>query len=243
MIDITELIKNDWLQISVITFMVIMLIFGYYKGLVKMSSNLVSIILSVLLTKSMRPYFQNWVTNSEYIRAYINERIHEKLQANIGNIGGTSSVDKAVLNDSLTSQALRSFIEDNPEESIENFYELIGLDKITDMVADRVTEFVLSVITFILLLIVITVLVKILFKILDKVAELPVLTAVNRISGSVLGLVESVIYVWIIFIILSLLPQKGLVASAVEQMNREGTWIYLLKEANIFIKIFEAIIN
>lgn len=243
MIEITDLIKNDWLQISVITFMVIMLIFGYYKGLVKMSSNLVSIIISVILTKSMKPFFQNWITNNEYIRAYINSRIYEKLQTNIGSMVETSNVDKEGLYDSVTTKVLKSLMESNPEENIGSLYEMVGLDKITDMVADRVTEFVLSVITFILLLIVMTVIVKILFKLLEKIAELPVLTAVNRISGSMLGFIESVIYVWIFFIILNLLPQTGLVLSAVEQMNRKGTWIYLLKEANIFIRVFEAVIS
>ena len=82
MTEIFEILKNDWLQISVVTFMVIMLIFGYYRGLIKMSSNLVSLVLSVILTKSLRPYFQEWITNNDFIRTYVNNRIHEKLADN-----------------------------------------------------------------------------------------------------------------------------------------------------------------
>ncbi|OON84715.1 hypothetical protein BXO88_15890 [Oribacterium sp. C9] len=242
MTEIIEILKNDWLQISVVTFMVAMLIFGYYKGLIKMSSNLVSVVISVILTKSARPYFQAWITNNEYIKSYINNRIHEKLQENLDSIAVSSEGNDTLVSNSMTNELLKKFIESDPKDNVEKFYEMIGLDKITEMVADKVTEFVLSVITFILLLILITVLVKILFKILDKVADLPGLTAVNRVSGSILGLIESVIYIWIIFIVFNLLPQHGLVASAVEQMNREGTWIKLLKEANIFIKIFQTII-
>ena len=243
MTEIFEILQNDWLQISVVTFMVIMLIFGYYRGLIKMSSNLVSLVLSVILTKSLRPYFQEWITNNDYIRTYVNNRIHEKLADNLDKITETSNTQDVMLNDSITSQALKSLIGTESKDNIDDLYSMLGLDKVTELIADKATEFILSIITFIVLLIVITILIKILFKLLDKVAELPVLTAFNRVSGSMLGLVESVLYVWIFFIVISLLPQKGWVASAVEQMNRTGTWIHFLKEANIFIKIFESIIS
>ncbi|WP_036613162.1 CvpA family protein [Oribacterium sp. P6A1] len=243
MTDIIEILKNDWLQISVVTFMVIMLIFGYYKGLIKMSSNLVSLILSVILTKSLRSYFQDWITNNDCIRTYVNTRIHENIANNVEKITETTNTNEIITNDSITSQAIKSVLEANNRGNADSLYELLGLDKITESIADKVTEFILSVITFIVLLIVITILIKILFKLLDKIAELPVLTAFNRISGSMLGLIESILYIWIFFIIISLLPQNDLVASAVEQMNREGTWIHFLKETNIFIKIFESIMS
>ncbi len=238
-----DIIKNDWLQISVVTFMVTMLICGYYKGLVRMSSNLVSLVLSVVLTRSIRPYVQNWITENNYIKKYINNRIQEKLAADFNNISDPSLINDKILNDSLTNQAIKSYLATDSENTIENFYELIGLDRITELISDKVTEFVLSVLTFIILLVVITILIKILFKVLDKIADLPVLTAFNRTAGSILGLVESVLYIWIIFIIISLLPQDGIVASAGQQLSREATWIYYLKEANIFIKIFELIVS
>lgn len=240
---IIDILKNDWLQISVVTFMVTMLIYGYYKGFIRMSSNLVSLVLSVILTKSIRPYFQNWITGNEYIKAYVNSRIQEKLAANFNSITDTSKVNDALFNDSITSNVLKNFLEADSKNNINNFYEFIGLEKITDLISDKVADFLLSVVTFIILLVTVSVLIKILFKILDKIAELPVLTAFNRTAGSILGLIESVLYVWIMFIILSLLPQNGLIASASEQLNREGTWIYFMKEANIFIKIFEMIIS
>ena len=243
MASIINIMKNDWLQISVVTFMVAMLICGYYKGLVKMSSNMVSLVLSVILTKSIRPYLQNWIINNDYIKSYVNNRIQEKLAANLKNIPDSSVLNDQMLKDSLTNQVLKSYLETDSKNTIENFYELIGLDKITELISDKVTEFVLSVVTFILLLIVITILIKFLFKILDKIADLPVLTAFNRTSGSILGLAEAVLYIWIIFIVISLLPQDGIIASASEQLNREGTWIWYMKEANIFIKIFELIIT
>lgn len=238
-----NIIKNDWLQISVVTFMVIMLICGYYKGLVKMSSNLVSLVLSVILTRSIRPYLQNWITENDYIKNYVNNRIHEKLAANLNNVTDSSLINDQMLNDSLTKQALKSYLETDSKNTIENFYEIIGLDKITELISEKVSDFILSVVTFVILLIVITVLIRILFKVLDKIADLPVLTAFNRTAGSILGLAESVLYIWIFFIVISLLPQNGFIASANEQLNREGTWLYYMKEANIFIKIFELIIT
>ncbi|SFG83213.1 CvpA family protein [Oribacterium sp. WCC10] len=244
MSEVYEIIKNDWIQISVIAFMAIMLICGYYKGLVKMSSNLVSFIISLAITRYLRPQIQEWLMNNQYIEKYIKTNIYKNISDNINSIPGEVVINNQIENkDTITKQLIKQTIESNQQNSIETFYDFIGLDKITDIVVDKMTGFIISVLTFILLLVVVTIIVKILFKLLERIADLPVLTVFNRISGSILGLVESVLYIWIFLIIIEILPKNDFVVSMMNQINREGTWINMLKQANIFIRIFDNIMN
>ncbi len=238
MTEIIEIIKDNWMQISVITFMAIMLIYGYYKGLVRMSSNIVSMIISVVVTKMMRPYALEWIRKNQHIRNYINYMVQDMLKDNINKVGVDSNIEHTVGNNSLLNYI---FGVGNNEYYLNSdcIYDMIGLDKVTNAIAEKVTEFILSVITFIILLILVTMIVKFLFKILDKVANLPVLTVFNRLAGSILGLIESVLYIWIFFIVLNFLPKGELVISAIEQINRQNTFLFILKEANIFVRIFE----
>ncbi len=243
MAEIIDILHDNWVQISVIAYMAIMLICGYYRGFVRMSSNIVSLVISMAVTRNVKPYVQKWIKGNQYINNFIHSKVQEIISDNINTAASSAQMHDEINKSSSFASKILGFVE-NPEQlNTDTLYDLIGLDKIVNGIAEQVTEFVLSVITFVLLLIVITILVKLLFKILDKIADLPVLTVFNRVSGSLLGLVESVLYVWIIFIVLNILPKWTIVISALEQINKPGTWLYVLKETNIFMSIFKIIVN
>lgn len=215
MTELITILMNGWVQIGVAAFMVAMFLYGYRKGLVRMSVNIVSIVVSLIATRMLLPTVQSWIDQNPVLRELVAQRV-EKIAFGEGSAAGAAS------------------------ESVDLFYQLLGLDKLTDYIADRITGMLVSVITFILLLIVVTLLVKLAFAILQRVAELPVLNFMNRTLGAVLGLVESIVYVWIFLIVISFLPENPLTLHIAMQFNDPTTWLFYLKEANIFVHIFEA---
>ena len=215
MTELIIIVMNGWVQIGVAAFMVAMFLYGYRKGLVRMSVNIVSIVVSLIATRMLLPTVQSWIDQNPVLRELVAQRV-EKIVFGEGPAAGAAS------------------------ESVDLFYQLLGLDKLTDYIADRITGMLVSVITFVLLLIVVTLLVKLAFAILQRVVELPVLNFMNRTLGAVLGLVESIVYVWIFLIVISFLPENPLTLHIAMQFNDPTTWLFYLKEANIFVHIFEA---
>ena len=215
MTELITIVMNGWVQIGVAAFMVAMFLYGYRKGLVRMSVNIVSIVVSLIATRMLLPTVQSWIDQNPVLRELVAQRV-EKIAFGEGPAAGAAS------------------------ESVDLFYQLLGLDKLTDYIADRITGMLVSVITFVLLLIVVTLLVKLAFAILQRVVELPVLNFMNRTLGAVLGLVESIVYVWIFLIVISFLPENPLTLHIAMQFNDTTTWLFYLKEANIFVHIFEA---
>ena len=215
MTELITIVMNGWVQIGVAAFMVAMFLYGYRKGLVRMSVNIVSIVVSLIATRMLLPTVQTWIDQNPVLRELVAQRV-EKIAFGEGSAAGAAS------------------------ESVDLFYQLLGLDKLTDYIADRITGMLVSVITFVLLLIVVTLLVKLAFAILQRVVELPVLNFMNRTLGAVLGLVESIVYVWIFLIVISFLPENPLTLHIAMQFNDPTTWLFYLKEANIFVHIFEA---
>lgn len=215
MTELITILMNGWVQIGVAAFMVAMFLYGYRKGLVRMSVNIVSIVVSLIATRMLLPTVQTWIDQNPVLRELVAQRV-EKIAFGEGSAAGAAS------------------------ESVDLFYQLLGLDKLTDYIADRITGMLVSVITFVLLLIVVTLLVKLAFAILQRVVELPVLNFMNRTLGAVLGLVESIVYVWIFLIVISFLPENPLTLHIAMQFNDPTTWLFYLKEANIFVHIFEA---
>ena len=215
MTELITIVMNGWVQIGVAAFMVAMFLYGYRKGLVRMSVNIVSIVVSLIATRMLLPTVQSRIDQNPVLRELVAQRV-EKIAFGEGPAAGAAS------------------------ESVDLFYQLLGLDKLTDYIADRITGMLVSVITFVLLLIVVTLLVKLAFAILQRVVELPVLNFMNRTLGAVLGLVESIVYVWIFLIVISFLPENPLTLHIAMQFNDPTTWLFYLKEANIFVHIFEA---
>lgn len=215
MTELITIVMNGWVQIGVAAVMVAMFLYGYRKGLVRMSVNIVSIVVSLIATRMLLPTVQSWIDQNPVLRELVAQRV-EKIAFGEGPAAGAAS------------------------ESVDLFYQLLGLDKLTDYIADRITGMLVSVITFVLLLIVVTLLVKLAFAILQRVVELPVLNFMNRTLGAVLGLVESIVYVWIFLIVISFLPENPLTLHIAMQFNDPTTWLFYLKEANIFVHIFEA---
>ena len=216
--ELITIITDGWVQIGVAAFMVAMFLYGYRKGLVRMSVNIVSIVVSLIATRMLLPMVQTWIDQNPVLRELVAQRV-EKI-----TIGERTAAG----------------VESTAGESVDLFYQLLGLDKLTEYIADRITGMLVSVITFILLLIVVTLLVKLAFAILARVAELPVLNFMNRTLGAVLGLVESIVYIWIFLIVISFLPENPLTLNIAMQFNDPTTWLFYLKEANIFVHIFEA---
>ncbi len=217
MTELITIITDGWVLIGVAAFMVAMFLYGYRKGLVRMSVNIVSIVVSLIATRMLLPTVQTWIDQNPVLRELVAQRV-EKIAFGEGAAGAESAAG----------------------ERVDFFYQLLGLDKLTEYIADRITGMLVSVITFVLLLIVVTLLVKLAFAILARVAELPVLNFMNRILGAILGLVESIVYIWIFLIVISFLPENPLTLNIAMQFNDPTTWLFYLKEANIFVHIFEA---
>ncbi len=215
----TAMLQTGWVQIAAAAVMAGMLLYGYRKGLVRMSVNAVSIVLSVIATKMLLPTVQGWIEANPALREAVAARV-QKIA--MGDAGAAESDTAAGAN-------------------VDLFYQLLGLNKLTDYIADRITGMFLSAVTFILVLIITTILVKLVFGILVHIAELPVLSFFNRTLGAVLGLLEAVLYIWIFLIVISILPENPLTVQIAAQFNDPASWLFYLKEANIFVHIFEAI--
>ncbi len=217
--DCITMLQTGWVQIAAAAVMIGMLFYGYRKGLVRMSVNIVSIVLSLIATKMLLPTVQSWMEANPALREAVAERV-QKIAMGDAGVSGSETAAGA---------------------SVDLFYQLLGLDKLTDYIADRITGMFLSAVTFILVLIVTTILVKLAFGLLVHIAELPVLSFFNRTLGAVLGLLEAVLYIWIFLIVISILPENPLTIQIAAQFNDPAGWLFYLKEANIFVHIFEAI--
>ena len=209
-------IQSSWVQIIVATVMVAMFIFGYKKGLVKMSVSFVSIILSTVITKMSLPYVKGYVLKNDRLRLMLQGKVH-------------SIITDGMNSRSYAGAGTGAAADSAGKSSADLFYQMIGLDKVTEYIGEKVTDLILTVILFILLMILVNLLVRLLFKLLDLLVQAPVLSFINRMLGGTLGLIESCFYIWTAILVIGLLPANVFTENIAMQFNMPGTWLNYLK--------------
>lgn len=146
----------------------------------------------------------------------------------IGRIEQTEIIEELPL-----PQVLRDLLLDyNNAEG----YERLRVSTFQDYIVQFASTAILNVIAFIVSVILVQILLRIVIAALDLLAHIPVLRFINRIAGLGLGLVEALFFLWIFFLILSMVSatDPGL---RLLSMVQESEFLAPLYESNIFLAI------
>lgn len=198
---------------------------GYKKGLLKKIFAMTSLLLSIAMAKLLMPIAQQELAKNQDL---------QKLVQNIAGFFFPIQREGAQLSDVLSSNP-------TPDKSMENidlFYQFIGLEQWKANLSEKIFQLVYSVIFFVILYLILRILLKIGFQILEYLFKLPGLNLVNRLSGAALSAVEWVFWLWFALILLSILPNFPLKDTILEGFSRPGSIPYILKESNLFTRIF-----
>lgn len=104
-----------------------------------------------------------------------------------------------------------------------------GIEQIADMAVQRIA--------WILSFILISILLGILVHVLDIIAKLPGIDSINHIGGLVVGLLEGLLIVWILFFVI-VLCQGSEWGSQMMTEIQENPLLKLLYESNVLEKLF-----
>ena len=84
-------------------------------------------------------------------------------------------------------------------------YKELGVETFAQYVGHFLAKLIINIIAFLCTFILVTIVVRAIVFALDIVSELPVLGAVNRLAGGVVGVAGALIIVWTLFVIITLL--------------------------------------
>lgn len=115
-------------------------------------------------------------------------------------------------------------------------YKALGVTSFAEYVSSYLAKLIIDLLSFLGTFIIVTVIVRAVVFALDFVAELPVLGTLNRLSGMVLGGTISVIIVWVIFVVITLLYATS-VGEMLMEMIEQSKVLSFLYDYNYIMKI------
>lgn len=189
---------SNLILILVLLFLFYGLITGFKMGFLKKLLNFGSIIVSIVLTRAWTPEVVNIVKDYTNIQSSISDKLYKAFNE-------TSILDKMDLS------KLEDIININSMNS-----------SIREYISTNLSNLLINILCGIIVFLATMFIIKIIIKVLDIIDIIPIVGQINKILGGLLGVVESLLLIWIIFAILKMTsvfpPVKEVITNNIENI-------------------------
>ena len=188
--------SGHWLEILAAVYLVGMVLYGHYRGFIRLCVSALALVISLVTVRVALPYVTEWLKNDTPVYESIRQGmadavgldglldgvldIGEGTGGNGAGIGERRTIEEL----KLPEQMKRILIENNNRE----VYQMLGVEQFGDYVGGYLADTVVKAAASILLFAVVFILLHIVAAWLDLIARLPIIKGLNQIAGAVLGL-------------------------------------------------------
>ena len=222
----------NWLFWVVAALIVYHVIDGLRRGFIKKSVSAVSLIVTLVLV--------TWLTPQ--ITTFIEEHtsLQDSMQKKCSEIFLNEAYDQEVKTDQVQMIDDMELPENIKEMLLENnnseAYDLLEVTGFYDYVGAYLANMIINAMAYLLTFVVVWTALRAVLLALDIVTKLPMLHGLNQLAGGILGLVVSVVLVWIIFLMVTILC-NGELGRAFFRLISENQFLLFLYNQNVIMKI------
>ena len=228
-------ISWTWLGIAVLALIAAACIMGFQKGFVKEIVSVFFMLISFLLVWAVNPYVNTFV--KEYTPVY--DTIQDKCQTMVSEqIGNKKTLDKEEQNQVMENMELpdllkNALVENNTAET----YRYLAVSTFTEYISDSLAVMAVNGISFLISFVLSAAVIKLLGFILNVLTKLPVINGINKIAGAAVGGIKCIIFIWIAFLVLTLLCNTTLGQQGMALIQQDA-FLNFLYSQNVFVKVF-----
>lgn len=230
----------NWLTIAVIVILLLELLIGWKKGLVRMVFSFAISIVTLIIIFVAGPYVEQYVKENtsvyETMEANISVFVQENLQQNVSEM--TQTQEESV----ITQLPLPEFIQDMliKDNAVEQ-YATDQVSGLSESISHSLTDIVFRVLIYVAMFIVISIVLRIGLLILDSITKLPGIHLANAIGGAIFGLVNALIFIWILCMIVTALGSTEFGMNAL-RMIKESPFLSFIYNNNLLLQLIAAVL-
>ena len=189
-----------WILLIVLTVFAIQ---GFRKGMVRTAISMVFFIIVIGVTSWLNPYVGDFIREKTSWQEEIQQRCWEILIQKIEKQMEVSISSEQELIDGLPLP--KTMKEKLAENNNTEGYSQMAADSFADYLAGYLAYAIINGIAFVISFVLTILIVKMILYAVDILTELPVISLMNRLGGLALGLVQGILWIWIIFFFVALL--------------------------------------
>lgn len=238
---IMEFLAKHWLSIGTALFLLAMVLYGHYRGFLRIAVSMVALVVTLVIVRMGTPYVTNFLLQ--------NTGIHAAVERGLLGIAGAGDVAEEevrlpagqrmlIEHLNLPEQMKEALVENNNNE----VYRLLGVDAFMDYIGAYLTNMVLNVVCSIVLFLAVYIGIRLIMSWLDLLAKLPILSGMNQIAGAVLGGVQGLLIIWVLCLVVTVCSATAWGRVALHQIEATP-WLLFLYKNNIFNWLVVGILN
>ena len=239
-------LTEHWLAVGVGVFWLSMVLYGHYRGLVRIAVTMSALIVSILVTRIAMPGVTAWLNNNTAIHQTIGQGLlhmagmpGEKEDADTGAEETMPSYQRALIeNLKLPEQMKDVLIENNNSE----IYHLLGVNRFFDYLGLYLANMVIRTFGSAILFGVVFLFFRMGAHWLRQIARLPVISELDQLAGALLGGVAGLLILWLAALILKACSGMMWTQPVLVQIGKSW-WLKLLYQNNLFNWLFIRILN
>lgn len=228
---------KNWLEITVGLYLLGMILYGHYRGLIRMAVSMVALIATFAIVRMAMPYINGVIKNQTPVYEWIKDGIEHAL---IPEENPIKAADEQELIESLCLpkeiQAL--LIENNKPD----MYKLLGVEAFAEYVANYLAGLIINAAGFVLMFALVYIVVHLIMRWMDIMAKLPILSGVNKLAGAVLGGIEGLFFLWLLSLLVTAFSRSSWGTAVLAQVE-SSKWLMFLYHYNPISKIVLGIVR
>lgn len=216
----------NWLFLMLLLMILVFIIQGFRRGLIRTAFSMFSIVIVAVATMWLNPYIGSAIRENTDWQKKLEEKCDEMLVEKLEERLEVSDVSQnSFIEEMPLPEIVREKLEENNNSET---YQDLAVENFAGYLSRYIAAGVMSGITFLISFVAVWILMKILLCAVDKITELPVIGGFNRLGGMLLGAVQGVLWIWIIFLLITLLcdTQMGRYLMGMIQENPVLLWLY-----------------
>lgn len=190
---------ENWLSVIVGIYLLLMILYGHYKGFIRLAVSMFALIISLTAVRVAMPAVSGMIREKTALSDVISENTKKWIGIETTNQppedgGGLPATQRLMIEQSDLPQTIKDILIENNNSEV---YEMLGVDAFADYIGRYLAEIILNSVVFLALFLIFYVVIRLVVSWLDIIAKLPVLSGINKLAGALLGLAQGLVFLWI----------------------------------------------
>ena len=230
--------KLTWFGIVILLILILFRWMGYRRGFIREIVSFFFVFLSLSLAWAINPYINDFLINETPVYSTIQETCTDFVQKQSSDLENEMESSSQFIDGLNLPEILRKNIEKN--NNTENYAEL-SVNTLTEYVSGYLARTIVNGLSYVLAYILATIGIRIVVYILNLIAGLPILKTANKLTGGLVGFVKGLVFIWILFLILTVLCSTEIGKTSLELIEKDSLLSVIYQYdplIQIFTKIF-----
>lgn len=235
-----EIIIEHWLSFAVGIFLLAMVLYGHYRGFLRMAVTLLAVVLSIVTVRVAVPYVSDYLKENTQIRQAVAQAVRNAagIPEETADVPLPAQQIQLIEEMNLPEQMKQILIENNNSE----VYRLLGVDTFLDYVGNYLADMAVRAVGSVILFLIVYLLLRLVIYWLDLLARLPILSGMNQIAGAVLGGFRALLWLWAACLVVDIFSSAAW-ASAVLDQIQGSIWLTFLYQNNLINWLFMSLLR